>query len=80
SEKSCLVVMGREVRGEQILRTDQDNAVIISDDYTISDEELRNFTQNITETLVDFGFPSCEVNNMISNPYWCRKISDFKEL
>lgn len=80
SEKSCLVVMGSEGRGEQILRTDQDNALIISDDCTISDEELKNFTQNFTETLVDFGFPRCEGNIMISNPYWCRKISDFKEL
>lgn len=79
-EKSCLVVMGSEGRGEQILRTDQDNALIISDDCTISDEELRNFTQNFTETLVDFGFPRCEGNIMISNPYWCRKISDFKDL
>ncbi|WP_201523066.1 putative nucleotidyltransferase substrate binding domain-containing protein [Aliarcobacter butzleri] len=80
SEKSCLVVMGSEGRGEQILRTDQDNALIISDDCTISDEDLKNFTQNFTETLVDFGFPRCEGNIMISNPYWCRKISDFKEL
>ncbi|MDN5048620.1 putative nucleotidyltransferase substrate binding domain-containing protein [Aliarcobacter butzleri] len=80
SEKSCLVVMGSEGRGEQILRTDQDNALIISDDCTISDEELKNFTQNFTETLVDFGFPRCEGNIMISNSYWCRKISDFKEL
>lgn len=79
-EKSCLVVMGSEGRGEQILRTDQDNALIISDDCTISDEELRTFTQNFTETLVDFGFPRCEGNIMISNPYWCRKISDFKNL
>ncbi|PUE67626.1 putative nucleotidyltransferase substrate binding domain-containing protein [Arcobacter lacus] len=79
-EKSCLVVMGSEGRGEQILRTDQDNALIISDDCTISDEELKNFTQNFTETLVDFGFPRCEGNIMISNPYWCRKISDFKDL
>ena len=79
-EKSCLVVMGSEGRGEQILRTDQDNALIIADDCTISNEELRIFTQNFTETLVDFGFPRCEGNIMISNPYWCRKISDFKEL
>ena len=42
--KSCLVVMGSEGRAEQILRTDQDNALIISDDCSISEEKLREFT------------------------------------
>ena len=78
--KSCLVVMGSEGRAEQILRTDQDNALIISDDCFISEEKLREFTHLFTETLVDFGFPRCEGNIMVSNPYWCRKQSDFKEL
>ena len=78
--KSCLLVMGSEGRAEQILRTDQDNALIIYDDCTISEEKLREFTHNFTETLVDFGFPRCEGNIMVSNPYWCRKQSDFKDL
>lgn len=78
--KSCLVVMGSEGRAEQILRTDQDNALIISDDCSIREEKLREFTHLFTETLVDFGFPRCEGNIMVSNPYWCRKQSDFKEL
>ena len=79
-EKSCLVVMGSEGRGEQILKTDQDNALIVQDDCSISAEELQKFTHDFTETLVDFGFPRCEGNIMVSNPYWCRKESDFKNL
>ena len=79
-EKSCLVVMGSEGRGEQILKTDQDNALILADDCTISDEKLKEFTHIFTETLVDFGFPRCQGNIMVSNPYWCRKKSDFKDL
>ncbi|MGA1939512.1 putative nucleotidyltransferase substrate binding domain-containing protein [Arcobacter sp. YIC-310] len=78
--KSCLVVMGSEGRAEQILRTDQDNALILSDDCEISDEKLKEFTHNFTETLVDFGFPRCEGNIMVSNPYWTRKIKEFKNL
>ena len=78
--KSCFVVMGSEGRGEQILKTDQDNALIIQDDCTMSNEDLQKFTYNFTETLVDFGFPRCEGNIMLSNPYWCRKESDFKNL
>ena len=79
-EKSCLVVMGSEGRGEQILKTDQDNALILADDCTISDEKLKEFTHIFTETLVDFGFPRCAGNIMVSNPYWCRKKSEFKDL
>jgi len=77
---SCLVVMGSEGRGEQVLKTDQDNALIIDDKCEISDEEIKEFTHKYTEALVDFGFPRCEGNIMVSNPYWCRKQQDFKDL
>lgn len=77
---SCLVVMGSEGRGEQILRTDQDNALIIDDACTLDEKTIQEFTQTFTETLVDFGFPRCKGNIMVSNPYWCRKKSDFKDL
>lgn len=77
---SCLVVMGSEGRGEQILKTDQDNALIINDDCKISDEEILKFTKIYTETLVDFGFPRCEGNIMVSNPYWCKRQKEYKDL
>ena len=79
-ENSCLLVMGSEGRGEQILKTDQDNALIIEDKCTLSNEEIQEFTKSFTETLVDFGFPRCEGNIMVSNPYWCRRKSDFKDM
>ena len=78
--KSCLVVMGSEGRSEQILKTDQDNALIIADDCQLSDEEILKYTHEYTEHLVDFGFPRCEGNIMVSNPYWCRRQKDFKDL
>ena len=79
-EESCLVVMGSEGRGEQILKTDQDNALIVSDECRLDMKEIHEFTIKFTETLVDFGFPRCEGNIMVSNPYWCKKTSDFKDL
>lgn len=79
-DKSCLIVMGSEGRGEQILKTDQDNAIILYDDCIIDKSTLEEFTNNFTETLVDFGFPRCEGNIMVSNPYWCRKVSEYKDL
>jgi CBS domain-containing protein len=76
---ACLVVMGSEGRGEQILKTDQDNALIISNDCVLEDEEILKFTHEYTETLVDFGFPRCDGNIMVSNPYWCRRQKAFKD-
>jgi len=78
--KSCLIVMGSEGRAEQILKTDQDNGLIISNDCNIDEKKLKEFTHNFTETLVDFGFPRCEGNIMVSNPYWCKNVNAFKEL
>lgn len=78
--KSALVVMGSEGRQEQILKTDQDNALILSDDCDIDDKELQKFTTEFTEKLISFGYPRCTGNIMISNPEWVHKESDFKEL
>lgn len=79
-ENSSLIVMGSEGRGEQVLKTDQDNALIIKDDFEIDEKTLQDFTTRFTETLIDFGFPKCDGNIMVSNPYWCRKQKDFKDL
>jgi len=74
----CFLVMGSEGRGEQIIKTDQDNALIINDNCTIPDAILHHYTTKLTEILVDFGFPRCDGNIMVSNSYWCRKQKDFK--
>ena len=79
-ENSSLIVMGSEGRGEQVLKTDQDNALIIKDDFEIDEKTLTDFTAKFTQTLIDFGFPKCDGNIMVSNPYWCRKQKDFKDL
>ncbi len=77
-ENSCLIVMGSEGRGEQILKTDQDNGIIIKDDFDIGENELREFAKHFTKTLLDFGFPKCDGNVMLSNPFWCKKSKDYK--
>jgi CBS domain-containing protein len=77
-EQSALIVMGSEGRAEQILRTDQDNALILSNDCTVSKEVIDQFTQAYTHHLVDFGFPRCQGNIMVSNPYWAKSQSEFE--
>jgi len=78
-EQSSLIIMGSEGRSEQILRTDQDNALIINDNCTISDEAIEKFTQEFSSNLCDFGYPECKGKIMVNNSYWRLKFSDFKD-
>ena len=68
--KVCLLVLGSEGRGEQVLKTDQDNALILSDDIDWSNDERQQILQRFTDTLVSFGYPLCPGNIMVSNPEW----------
>lgn len=74
---SCLLVLGSEGRQEQVLKTDQDNALILRDGVEFPD--LERVTAAITECLIDFGYPRCPGNIMVSNPYWAKSVADFKE-
>jgi len=77
-EKSCLIIMGSEGREEQILRTDQDNALILANDCLTSKEDIEKFTQSFTNHLINFGYPKCEGNIMVSNPYWVKTQNEFE--
>lgn len=78
-EQGALIIMGSEGRGEQILRTDQDNALILSNDCTLSQEIIENFTQEFTKNLIEFGYPPCKGNIMVSNPFWVKKVDEFQK-
>jgi len=76
--KCALIVMGSEGRGEQVLRTDQDNALIIRDG---EDESLfEPYMMKMNEYLLYLGFPKCNGNVMVSNPYWRRSVSGYKKM
>lgn len=77
-EKACLIVMGSEGRGEQSLKTDQDNALIISDDADISLYETPMLELNAA--LLELGYPKCDGNVMVSNEFWRRNVSGYKAL
>ncbi len=75
-KNACFIVMGSEGRNEQIMKTDQDNALVIKDGSDVN--EYRPYMEKITETLIDFGYPPCEGNIMVSNPFWCKTVSEYK--
>ncbi|MGP4120584.1 DUF294 nucleotidyltransferase-like domain-containing protein [Psychrobacter aquimaris] len=72
---TCLIVMGSEGRGEQIMRTDQDNALILRDGYTHPD--LAQFADTFNHHLADLGYPLCEGNIMMTNPMWRQPLKQF---
>lgn len=74
---SCLIVMGSEGRGEQLLKTDQDNGLILRDGYDCP--ALAAVTAAFTAKLVEFGYPPCPGNIMVSNPDWTRPLAAYKD-
>ncbi|MCB1776493.1 MAG: cyclic nucleotide-binding/CBS domain-containing protein [Candidatus Competibacteraceae bacterium] len=76
-ENACLLVLGSEGREEQVLKTDQDNALILRDGFHFPD--LERITQEFTTSLLDFGYPRCPGNIMVSNPYWTKSVTAFKD-
>jgi len=73
----AFVIMGSEGRGEQIIRTDQDNALIIRDGADVT--QYRVYAEQLSEHLVSFGYPPCKGEIMLSNPYWCKCESDYSQ-
>lgn len=73
----CLVVMGSEGRGEQIMKTDQDNALIYRDGLIWP--EMQETMQRFSETLISFGFPKCPGDIMVSNPAWVKSIGEWTQ-
>ncbi|MGF1757549.1 DUF294 nucleotidyltransferase-like domain-containing protein [Photobacterium sagamiensis] len=66
----CLMVMGSEGRGEQILKTDQDNALIIQDGVDWPD--CPRVMEQLTQTLQQLGYPLCPGKVMVNNPKWVK--------
>ena len=75
---SCLFVMGSEGRGEQLLKTDQDNGLLLADGYT-PPADLQALCQRFSDVLERFGYPECPGGIMLSNPAWRGSVADFTQ-
>ncbi|HET7097049.1 MAG TPA: DUF294 nucleotidyltransferase-like domain-containing protein [Casimicrobiaceae bacterium] len=74
---SCLFVMGSEGRGEQLLKTDQDNGLVTRDGTAVDEDEIAHACERFSVALRDFGYPDCPGGIMVSNPAWRKRVSDF---
>jgi CBS domain-containing protein len=74
-EAGCLMIMGSEGRGEQTVRTDQDNGLLLA--APVPPSELETFRADFSDALERFGFPPCPGDVMVRNPQWSRPVDDF---
>lgn len=78
----CWVSLGSEGREEQLLRTDQDNAVIYAQPEKGEEESTKDYylalAKYATQTLDACGFEKCPADMMASNPKWCVSIDEWE--
>ncbi|CAM3576220.1 DUF294 nucleotidyltransferase-like domain-containing protein [Parendozoicomonas haliclonae] len=68
----CLLALGSEGRGEQVIKTDQDNALIVKDGSSLPPQSLLD---SFTQLLIQCGWPRCEGEVMVCNPHWVQSQS-----
>jgi CBS domain-containing protein len=72
------MVLGSEGRMEQVLLTDQDNAIAYLEDSDEARDYFAQLAAGVIAGLVRAGFPPCPGGYMATN--WCRPIADWKTL
>lgn len=81
SDDFAFIVLGSEGRREQTLTTDQDNAIIYSDNLTTAQiERIREFSEALIDTLISIGVPPCPGGIMAKNDPWRRSLSGWKNV
>ena len=72
----CMLVLGSEGRGEQLLKTDQDNALILRHESLRA--PLAQPLQQLHKMFLAFGYPPCPGGVMLINADWCRDVGQWQ--
>ena len=79
----CWLALGSEGRKEQLLRTDQDNALVFENVPEEDYETVKNYylalAENTTLILHECGFEYCPADMMASNPQWCMSLEKWEK-
>ncbi|WP_418499179.1 DUF294 nucleotidyltransferase-like domain-containing protein [Flagellimonas sp.] len=82
--KFTWLTMGSQGRGEQLLNTDQDNAILYENVPDEESEATRDYFLKlgsiISTELNTIGFEYCPAEMMASNPLWCHSLDEWKEV
>jgi CBS domain-containing protein len=76
------LAMGSQGRSEQLLQTDQDNALVYEDVAEELEETTKKYfldlATRINKGLFEIGYEYCPAEMMASNPNWCLSLSECK--
>lgn len=79
----CWLTLGSEGRGEQLLRTDQDNALVFADPEPGQCDSVQSFfidlAQRVNRGLAACGFEYCPADMMARNPQRCLSLTEWKQ-
>lgn len=77
------LALGSQGRKEQLLITDQDNALVFEnvspEDYKTTKAYFLKLSKKITDKLNAIGFEYCPADMMASNPKWCLSLNEWKQ-
>lgn len=75
--------MGSQGRKEQLLHTDQDNAIVFEDGSPETLENTREYflllAKKVNKRLNTVGFEFCPADIMAKNPKWCLSLEEWKD-
>lgn len=79
----CWLVLGSEGREEQLLRTDQDNALVYMPPPEGKAQETQAYflklATMVNDLLAQCGFEKCPAGMMASNPKWCQPLPAWQQ-
>ncbi|MDW3153951.1 DUF294 nucleotidyltransferase-like domain-containing protein [Vibrio sp. 779(2023)] len=77
----CLVAMGSMARDEQLIVTDQDNALILDNSYDVEihGEYFEKFAKFVCDGLAACGYAYCTGGIMATNPEWRKTRAEWEE-
>lgn len=76
----CFMVMGSMARDEQLIVTDQDNALILDDSFdpAVHDEYFLKLARFVSDGLAACGYSYCKGDIMATNPRWRQPLAVWK--
>ena len=81
--KFAWLAMGSQGRSEQLLQTDQDNALVYEDVAEELKEKTKKYfldlATHVNKGLFEIGYDYCPAEMMASNPKWCLSLEEWKK-
>ncbi len=77
----CFLALGSMARDEQLIYTDQDNALVLDDAYRPEehDEYFQQLAKFVSDGLAECGYAYCDGNVMATNPEWRKTLGQWKD-